>query len=186
VPDVRGFRGSIVPRYPPCVPSDVDLLVRIRAERDIRDVLARYCRGIDRVDMELVRACYHPDARDEHGSFDGTVEDYIAWVSRLLAKYDGTTHLLGQSCFDWIDAHSVLVETYGQSHHWSASDEPSLNLTTGFRFVDRFEERGGEWRIAHRVAFADWSRRNPPESRWDIPDNQRRARRDRSDPAYGI
>jgi len=31
-------------------------------ERDIRNVLTRYCRGIDRIDMELVRSCYHPDA----------------------------------------------------------------------------------------------------------------------------
>jgi hypothetical protein len=45
------------------VENDVAILL---AERDIRGVLARYCRGIDRGDYDLVRD-YHSDAIDEHG-----------------------------------------------------------------------------------------------------------------------
>ncbi|MEI6002085.1 hypothetical protein H3V53_34635 [Paraburkholderia bengalensis] len=33
--------------------------------------MPRYCRGIDRIDWDLVRTCYHPDAFDEHGSSGG-------------------------------------------------------------------------------------------------------------------
>ena len=35
----------------------------------IREVVLRYCRGIDRLDREMVRDCYWPEAIDEHGSF---------------------------------------------------------------------------------------------------------------------
>jgi hypothetical protein len=150
---------------------------RLLAEREIRDVLARYCRGIDRVELDAVRACYHADATDEHGSFSGTVDEYLTWVGRLLRKYDGTTHHLAQSCFDWIDDATIAVETYGTSTHWSRDGEPSLNLVTGFRFLDRFERRNGNWRIASRVAIADWSRRTAAGDWWAIPRTHRRPTR---------
>ncbi len=56
-------------------------------KQEIEEVVLRYCRGIDRRDFDLVRACYHPDARDHHGSFDGTVEEFVAWVDGLTARY---------------------------------------------------------------------------------------------------
>ena len=128
--------------------DNLDPLERLVAEAEIRRVIARYCRGIDRMDLELVRSCYHDDAHDEHGSFSGTVDEYLAWVRPLLEKYDATMHFVGNQLVDFDDADTAWVETYGMSVHRSASDAPHLNLTTGFRFVDRFERRGDEWRIA--------------------------------------
>lgn len=162
----------------------MDPVERLVAEAEIGRVVARYCRGIDRVDLELVRSCYHGDARDEHGSFAGTVDEYVAWVAGLLAKYDATMHFIGNQLVDFEDADTAWAETYGISVHRSASDAPHLNLTTGFRFVDRFERRGGEWRIAHRVAVADWSLRHRPDDWWPLPEHHRRGRRDRSDAVY--
>jgi hypothetical protein len=45
------------------LPAEIALLA---AEREIRAALARYCRGIDRMEAELVRSVYHPDAHDDH------------------------------------------------------------------------------------------------------------------------
>ncbi|WP_268959227.1 nuclear transport factor 2 family protein [Paraburkholderia elongata] len=44
---------------------------------EIREVHTRYCRGIDRMDFDLVRSCYHPDAIDRHGAYEGGVEGFI-------------------------------------------------------------------------------------------------------------
>jgi SnoaL-like domain len=43
----------------------------VRARLDIHDVLARYCRGADRCDAALMQSCFHEDAVDEHGFFNG-------------------------------------------------------------------------------------------------------------------
>jgi hypothetical protein len=43
----------------------------------ITDVHLRYRRGIDRMDWDLVRSCYHPGATDDHGPFRGSVEQFI-------------------------------------------------------------------------------------------------------------
>ncbi len=159
---------------------------RLLAEAEIRRVVARYCRGIDRMDRALVRGCYHHDARDEHGSFAGTVDEYLDWVWGLLAKYDATAHYVAQQLVD-IDADDptrARVETYGVAVHRGAGDEPHLNLTTGFRFVDRFERRDGEWRIAHRVAVTDWSRRTSPDDWWPAPESHRRGERGPGDAVH--
>jgi hypothetical protein len=64
--------------------SKVEKLI---ARQEIADVIYRYARGIDRLDFDLVRACYHPDAFDDHGSFAGSVEDFIAAAETFLPKW---------------------------------------------------------------------------------------------------
>ncbi|MFA5883943.1 MAG: nuclear transport factor 2 family protein [Acidimicrobiia bacterium] len=166
--------------------------VRLWAESEIRRVLLRYARGIDRLDLELVRSCYHPDATDSHGSFDGTVDEYVTWVERVLRRYDATMHLLGNPLVELDDGDgdpaappsAADVETYGMAFHRAAGGPPERNLVTGFRFVDRFECRDGEWRIARRVAVTEWSRVDREDDWWPIPDGMLQGRRDRTDPVY--
>lgn len=180
---------------------DIDDLL---AEHEIRQVLARYCRGIDRYDLALVRSCYHDDAVDEHGSFTGGPDEYVAWVGKLLTRYAMTMHVLAGSSIERT-GDVALVETYGMSFHRSGPEsagDAKLNLMTGFRFVDRFERRasgdgggdadgggGGtdaEWRIAHRVAVTEWSRVDDEPGRWPVPPTLRHGTRDATDPVWWL
>ena len=165
--------------------GDIDDLL---AERDIRRVLARYCRGIDRLDLGLVRSCYHDDAVDEHGSFVGNPDEYVAWVGRLLGRYAMTMHVLASTLIERT-GDLALAESYGMAFHRGGPDEADdakLNLMTGFRFVDRFERRSGEWRIAHRIAVTEWSRVDDPAGRWPVPDALRHGTRDATDPVWWL
>ncbi len=164
-------------------PGDpVDDLV---AKHRIKEVVLRYCRGIDRMDESLVRSCFHPDATDEHGSFSGDVDAFIAWVWPLLERYDTTMHLIGNQLVE-LAGTWARAESYGIAFHRSADGEPHHNLTVGFRFVDWFEQRddAGPWRVARRVATTEWSRVDPPEQRWPVPTAFRTGRRDRDDVVY--
>src|SRR3989304_5192387 len=97
---LRCFRS---PRFAPSAPlapvchvpyaaMNLDDLV---AQQEIRDVLARYTRGIDRMDRDLVLSCYHAGAYDDHGAFQGTAEDFTEWVQQVLSYFDTTMHFLG-------------------------------------------------------------------------------------------
>jgi len=156
-------------------------------ERAIRTVELRYCRGIDRMDRDLVRSCYHPDATDCHGSFSGTVEEFLEWVWRVLGRYEMTMHYLANTLveFDAARPDRAAVEVYGLAVHRGDVDKPSRNLVTGFRYLDRFERRAGEWRILARVATTEWVRVERPEDRWPIPEGMVTGRRGRDDPVYG-
>jgi hypothetical protein len=163
-----------------------DALQRLLDDRAIRDVLLRYCRGIDRIDLDLVRACYWPDAVDDHGAFRGGVDDYLVWIGRLLPRYGVTTHSLTNTLVEWPGPDGIAhVETYGVADHQTPGGPPELNLTIAFRYLDRFERRNGEWRIADRRCTTEWVRVNDPGSAFPVDDRfPRGGRGDRSDPVY--
>ena len=116
---------------------------RLLDEQEIRAVVLRYCRGVDRLDLELVRDCYHADATDEHGTFVGTRDEYVAWVGEVLTRFEGTMHLVANQLVEVV-GDRARCETYGVAHHWGDPPEDHRrNFTTGFRYVDRFERRDG-------------------------------------------
>ena len=165
--------------------SDDGRLQELLDRRDIEDVVLRYCRGIDRRDRDLVRACYHPDAIDDHGSFRGTVGEFIEWVFRLLGRYSQTMHFVGNVLVD-LEGDVAAAETYGIAFHRSDEDKPQLNLMTGFRYLDRFEKRAGTWRIATRTAVTEWSRIDDKPGRWETPEGFLTGLPDRGDALYTL
>ena len=166
-------------------------------KQEIEEVVLRYCRGIDRRDFDLVRSCYHPDASDHHGSFSGGVDDYIAWVDKLTARYRWTMHLVANVLID-LPASSLAsdsaenprtraaCETYGISLHRSDDTKPYMNLATGFRYLDRFERREGIWKIAERTAIGEWSMKIPEDVWWEIPAEHTSGKRDATDVLYTL
>lgn len=131
------------------------------AKQDIYEVLCRYCRGIDRLDLELVRDCYHPDATDHHVSFEGQRDEFIEWLSIELRKLDGTMHTIGNHLIE-LQGELARSETYVHTSTWTRSSDGSGDSysITGTRYVDTFECRGGVWRIAERWAVRSWARSN--------------------------
>jgi len=164
-----------------------DRVARLLDKQEIEEVVLRYCRGIDRRDLEMVRDCYHPDGTDEHGSFSGTIDEYLVWVDGLLEKYRFTMHVIGNVLIELeAGGERAVAESYGVSIHGSDDPRPYLNMATGFRYVDRFERRGGPWKIAERFAVAEWSIAIPTEVWWNIPDSHRKGQRDASDVIYTL
>jgi hypothetical protein len=45
----------------------------------ILEVLALYCRAIDRCDAELLRRLYWPEAIEDRGYFSGDRDAFVAW-----------------------------------------------------------------------------------------------------------
>lgn len=163
-------------------------LRRLLADREIRDVLARYCRGIDRLDLDLVRECFHPDATDDHGGFRGDVEAFLTWIGRLLPRYGSTVHMLTNTIVEFHPERDDVAraETYGVAEHRTPGGPPELNLSIWFRYLDRFERRGANgWRIAERLCTTELVRTNDPALDFPVDARYRRGvRGDRSDPVF--
>lgn len=126
------------------------------ADREaIRDCLYRYSRGVDRCDEGMLRSVYWEDAFDDHCLFAGTREELIAWVLPLLRGMAATQHVISNILIRLHGDHAD-VESYYQGYHCLQSDAKPFHSLQGGRYVDRFERREGEWRIAIRKVVVDW------------------------------
>jgi hypothetical protein len=154
------------------------------AREEIRDVLLRYTRGIDRLGLELVRSCYHADAHDDHGAFRGDLEGFLAWVGDVLTYFDSTMHFIGNQLIE-VDRDVAHAESYCVAYHrrGAKDGEDAYDLVTALRYVDRLERRDDRWRIADRVCVFDWSRRDPVVGEWAM-DGAVRGRRGPDDPVW--
>ncbi len=154
-------------------------------EAQIRNVHLRYCRGVDRMDWDLVRSCYHPDATDEHGSYNGGIDGFIDWVSVGMTKFESTMHFTGNQLVEvagdqaWAAHYAIVI------HRRAASGgQPAADLIVNVRYVDKLERRDGEWRIAKRVVIADSEKIETIEGSWLNLALLQPSRRDKRDYSY--
>lgn len=152
----------------------------------IADLILRYCRAVDRLDPEGIRACYHPEGRDRHTGFDGERDEYVEWVMGMLGRFDGTMHLIGNHQSE-VDGDTARAETYGLAFHWGApAADPRLNFVSAFRYVDCLRRRQRQWRILERVAIREWTRELDAHA-WMAPEGEApRGSRDGSDQVYAV
>lgn len=160
-------------------------LQRLLDIQAIKEIHLRYCRGIDRMDWDMVRSCYHADAIDDHGPFKGNVEGFIKWASELLAGFQSTTHFIGNQLVE-VRGDTAWAECYCRAYHRkrATEDTPAMDWLLNVRYVDRIDKRHGEWRIARRVIVCESERFDPVVGVQDLRSIWHRGSRDRLDPSY--
>jgi hypothetical protein len=161
------------------------------AERDIKNVVLRYCRGVDRMDLALVRSCYHDDAQDHHGGFAGGIDEALRWVWDVLATYGSTDHVVANMLveFDPVVPTTARCESYGAALHFEGGEGGRRGQAIGFRWIDDLEQRAApdeppDWRFSRRVATTEWIRKYADDEYSPIPDRWLKGQRDRTDPVY--
>src|SRR5215210_4265051 len=125
----------------------------ISAHLEIRQALARYCRGVDRRDPEMLKSVYHPDGTDDHTVFAGLGHDFADFIIDLIRSDPPSQHQVTTTLITMHGPDSADVESYYLAHQPmtdEATGEARL-LHTGGRYIDRFERRDGAWKIAKRV-----------------------------------
>jgi hypothetical protein len=142
----------------------IEARLRLVEDRQaIHDVIVRYCRGVDRSDPDLVLAAFHDDAIDNHF---GVVLPFREAIGTLKAARSGggsppsKTTSMHNIC-------NVLIEVDGDIARCESyvivivripRDGGAIDWMHAGRYVDRFERRNGEWRIAYRTVVYDLER----------------------------
>lgn len=146
------------------IPSAEGSLQDILTRHAIQDAMARYARAVDRSDWAGVRAAYHPDAYDDHGDYKGHVDGLIHWLETRFANAENGMHFLGNCLIEQAGPDLALVETYFVSQRLrppnaeerrTAGPKDAICRQGWGRYVDRFERRNGEWRVARRTVVLD-------------------------------
>lgn len=145
---------------------------RIADRMQIQDVMYRWCRAVDRLDFDAMRAVFHPDATDTHGPYDGGIEGLIDWIRERHKAIPFSMHAISNLLIEFASPDQALVETYVRTIQQyppeakaalaqlaggrAGQEGVGIDLFTGSRYADRFERRNGEWRIARRTLIQDW------------------------------
>jgi hypothetical protein len=122
--------------------------------QDILDAITRFTRGMDRFDRDAFLSAFHPDAEIAAGPFVGPPEPLYDWAKALHEGGQSATQhtLLNHACE--IDGDTAHTETY---YLYAARNHDESNWLAGGRYIDRFERRGGQWKIASRTTVIEWS-----------------------------
>jgi SnoaL-like domain len=125
----------------------------------IRCVIHRLARAVDRRDRAQLESCYHPDAMEDHGALVGTAARFCELASTPPGIYERMHHNVGTIHIE-LDGDVARSEAYvcasGRLIE-RAADGAVRTRSIYARYVDRFERRQGEWRIAQRIVVKDWT-----------------------------
>jgi hypothetical protein len=141
----------------------VDTISRLAAMEAIRQAVARYARGVDRLDVALMQSAYWPDAIDDHGVYVGDAMAFCERVVATHARYESTMHCNMNHAIEIDDdGRTARGEIYNMTFLLRRDEDgtPIVDHWMG-RYLDRYECRDGDWRIAHRVCVHEWTRSSP-------------------------
>jgi len=143
---------------------DLESIVReLDARQQIHDVIMRYCRGTDHRHRGLLESVYHEGATDDHGFFSGSASDFIEVLMISGMECTNKLHIICNEYveFDKNDPNVAYSETVTIGCMTRpVEDRKELSLSA-CRYLDRFECRDGEWRIAERKLVLDWDAKLP-------------------------
>ncbi|WP_235973821.1 nuclear transport factor 2 family protein [Parasphingopyxis marina] len=165
--------------------DEVAALVRevryLRDRQDILDCINNYGRGLDRLDADLIRDAFHPDATDNHGPFLGGVDAFVPFAIDCEAAFLNTHHgITSHNCE--IKGDTAHAESYV---FWFVQMPDGEKIGAGGgRYIDKLERREGKWKVSLRRLLMDWTFQ-VPEDKW-LGDEWSgvKGERDKTDPSY--
>jgi hypothetical protein len=134
--------------------SREERLQELLDRQDIHDCLVRFSRGMDRFDRETYLSAFWDDAEMAAGPYVGSAQGCWDWaVPMHEAGQIATHHSLLNVTYD-IQGDTAHTETY---YIFVGRNRDETVWMAGGRYVDRFERRSDEWRIALRTNAIEWS-----------------------------
>ncbi len=126
----------------------------------IRDLMARYARGVDRRRFDLVASCFTADAVANYGTVDDVGVEQIVKRTRGVERFHHTTHFMGNQSID-LHGDTADVETYAIDYLRFTKDGRDYDMWGGLRYEDSFVREADGWKIRRRVMHTDWRRYDP-------------------------
>ena len=129
----------------------------LHARDEIRQVLAIYCRAVDRMDRELAASIWHPDARLEYvGVYEGDASGFLDWLWPVHESMEMHSHQVAQSIIE-VEGETARSETYVTATLWTspADDGSQTEVVSRGRYLDHWALHAGRWCIRERLHLAD-------------------------------
>ena len=146
-------------------------LEQLLAKQEIAERLHDYVRAMDRMDDALGCSVFHPDAPADYGAmYRGTGHGFVEFVHGSHEQLLAHTHQLGSMSIA-VAGERAVSETYVTvTLRGRAPDGSLFDIRSCGRYLDRWEQRDGRWRVAAGQASAAWVAFSQPR----VPSGTRR------------
>ena len=150
------------------------------AERAITALIHTYCRAVDRIDAELGKSIWNPDATADYGDiYQGPGIGVIDLICAQHRRATATSHRVSNILIE-LHGDTAASETYvSASVRLERSDGLQEIGVTG-RYLDRWSRHGGRWGLDHRRFVLDFDEVRSVTPTGRRPDGSQ----DREDPSY--
>lgn len=132
-------------------------LVALADKQAITEALMRYCHGVDRCDLAMLKSAFWADGTVDYGVTRGPSHGFCEALVPHLLTMRSTMHNLSNILISLDDDSAWAMSNCVAYHQTDGADGPT-ELIAGGRYLDDLERRGGEWRIARRLYVLDWNR----------------------------
>ena len=149
----------------------------------IMDLIYRYCRSVDRLDVPLGHSIWHDDGIADYGEtiYQGNGRGAIDFICAQHSKTLHHSHQVSNILID-LNGDRACSESYAIATLRIRRGERLQQMTVWSRYIDRWSRRNGRWGLDKRIAIRDFDevRDVVPLGDHDV------GRRDRSDPSYAV
>lgn len=159
------------------------------ARQQITDVLNRYARGWDRRDRDMIQSCFFPDSTHQHGGYEGLSHAFTDIALKATEQVKKMSHMITNVMIDIVGDKAVSECQFLAYHRRPVKESPGEDMDWFLkgRYIDKFENREGVWKIAHRRGLHDFSRSFiPADTSYDEKPADQMSQRGANDPLYAM
>ncbi len=158
-------------------------LQEIGDRQDITDLIYRYCRSVDRLDIPLGHSIWHDDAIADYGElvYQGHgrgVIDFICAQHRNLLFH---SHQMSNIIIE-LDGDRGGSESYVTANLRLQRGDKLLQMSIWSRYIDSWSRRNGRWGLDKRITIRDFDEIREVTAMYD----HKVGCRDHSDPSYAV
>ena len=160
-----------------------EALQNLADRQAITDLIYRYCRSVDRLDIALGHSIWHADGIADYGAavYQG---DGRGVIDHICAQHRHTlhhSHQVSNIVID-LDGDRAGSESYVTATLRIKRGEQLQQMTIWGRYVDQWSRRQGRWGLDKRLSIRDFDEVREVVAMYEHD----LGRRDRSDPSYGV
>jgi hypothetical protein len=149
----------------------------------ITDLIYRYCRSVDRLDIPLGHSIWHQDGYADYGAavYQG---DGRGVIDHICAQHRHTlhhSHQVSNIIID-LDGDRAGSESYVTASLRVRRGEQLKHMTVWGRYIDQWSRRNGRWGLDKRISIRDFDEVRDVAAMYEHDTG----RRDSSDPSYSV
>lgn len=138
--------------------GDIDTIL---SRQVLENLLLAYCRGVDRGDAQLMASIFHDDSTVISGVLNCNGKDFARDIVTFVAENTLRVFHTFSNLWIEIDGDTAVGEAYVIAAQTVDTPDGVIDTLVGGRYLDRFERRNGEWKIAHHTFVMDWNMSQP-------------------------